>query len=203
MLLVFGDGTVASVVTEYLSEPFVTTKEGGVVPFETIEQTHPPNEWEILIAVGDNKLRKRIWEESKAKGYTLRTWIHPQSILTKCTVGEGSIIFENNTIQPFAEVGKGCILWSGIDIAHHAKIGDFSYIAPHACIAGYAKLGEGCWMGVNSCVRDNVAIHPWNTVAMGACVTKNIMGEGGLYMGVPAKKKQDTEMWATRRRSLV
>ena len=50
-----------------------------VVPFETVENVYSPNEFEILIAIGNSKMndvRKRVFLECKQKGYTLASYYH-------------------------------------------------------------------------------------------------------------------------------
>ncbi|MBA3978049.1 MAG: hypothetical protein H0X50_07665, partial [Nitrosopumilus sp.] len=87
-----------------------------VVPFEKIEQTYPPNEFHMFIALGYtdmNRKRAKFFEDAKDKGYSLISYIHPSTIVNdEFQIGENCFIFENNVIQPFVKLEDDVIIWT-------------------------------------------------------------------------------------------
>jgi len=159
-----------------------------LIPFETIEKTYPPQEYEMHIAIGyndRNKTRKKFYNLAKEKGYTLLTYIS-----TKCTnyaknIGDNCFIFEDNTIQPFVEIGNNCILWSGNHIGHHSKIEDDVFISSHVVISGHCTIGAFSFLGVNSTIRDSIKIAKDTVLGAGCLIIKNTI-ENKTYIGTKA-----------------
>ena len=159
-----------------------------LIPFETIEKTHPPQEYEMHIAIGyndRNKTRNKFYNQAKAKGYKLLTYIS-----SKCTnyakkVGDNCFIFEDNTIQPFVEIGNNCILWSGNHIGHHSKIEDDVFISSHVVISGHCSIGAYSFLGVNSTIRDSIIIARDTVLGAGCLIVKNTI-ENKTYIGTKA-----------------
>src|ERR1044071_5831052 len=105
-----------------------------VVPFEEVEKLSPPSEHCAFISVGYkqmNTIRRARYDEAKAKGYTLVSYISPKATYYDTPVGDNCFIFENNVIQPFVKIGNNVTLWSGNHIGHHSTIRDNVFITSH------------------------------------------------------------------------
>ena len=201
-VVIFGAGEVAETIFYYLSE------EGGrnvaaftvdaryrtvgevfgrpVVDFETITKTHPPDRYEMFVAMsyrGVNKARAGKVAEAEAKGYVLTSHISPRAtVWPKLALQPNTIIMEENVIQPFSEIGKNVIMWSGNHIGHHSKIGDDCFIASHAVISGHCRIGRGTFIGVNATLRDNISIGAYNVIGAGTLILADTPDEG-VFMG--------------------
>lgn len=160
-----------------------------VVPFEDIDNTHPPDRYGILIPVGYrnvNGFRKSRYEMAKRKGYRFATYVSSRaSVWPDLSIGENSMIYEQAVIQPFAKIGNNTIIRSGAHVSHHAIIGDHCFVAAHAVVAGNVEVQQCCFLGLNSTIRDNIIVAPRCIVAAGALVLKSTT-ENGLYVGLPA-----------------
>lgn len=145
-----------------------------VVPFEDIENSHPPSEYDIFVAVSYaqlNKVRRDKYLEAKKKGYTTPSYISSHAtILNDGRIGENCFILEDNTIQPFVTIGDNVTLWSGNHIGHHSTIKDNVFIASHIVISGGVTIEENCFLGVNATLRDHITIGKGCIIAAGACV---------------------------------
>ena len=87
-----------------------------LVPFETLEKTHSPAEYDIFIALGytkTNQVRQARYSEARKKGYVCATYISPRATYYHTPVGDNCLILENNVIQPFVRIGNNVTLWSG------------------------------------------------------------------------------------------
>ena len=199
-VVLFGTGDFAQVALEYLRrdsphdvvaftvhERYIEAPEllgVPVVPFERLEETHPPSDYAMFVAIGCsrvNKARRELYEECKRRGYELISYVNSKAISwDELDLGDNCFVFEANVIQPFVRIGSNVIIWSGNHIGHHARIGDHTFIASHAVISGRVTIGERCFVGVNATFRDGITIRPDCVIGAGAVIMKDTE-EGGVY----------------------
>jgi sugar O-acyltransferase (sialic acid O-acetyltransferase NeuD family) len=205
-VVVVGTGSFAQVVRFYLEHDsehevvaFSASRElidgdefDGlpVVAFEDVEHAYPPGAYAMYVAVGYrkvNRVRARMYDEAKAKGYELITYIS-----SHCThwpgleIGDNCFIFEDNTIQPFVAIGNDVVLWSGNHIGHHSTIGDHCFIASHVVISGHVHVGPYTFMGVNATTRDDITIGSGCVIGAGALIMRST-GDDEVYPGKGTK----------------
>jgi sugar O-acyltransferase (sialic acid O-acetyltransferase NeuD family) len=153
-----------------------------VVKFETLQSSHPPQDYVAFLGVGFSKVnaaRRGVYESLKTTGYTLPTYINSTvQRWPETTFGDGCFIFENNVIQPFVSIGNNCVLWSGNHIGHHTRIGDHVFIASHAVVSGRCSIGDSCFVGVNATFRDGITIAPNCVIGAGAILLKDTIASG-------------------------
>jgi len=169
---------------EYIKEPTLLGKP--VVPFEELEETHPPGAVKLLVAMGFrkvNKARAEIYEACKAKGYEFISYVCSKAtVWGDLDVGENTFVFENNVIQPFVKIGRNCVLWSGNHIGHDAVIGDHCFVTSHVVVSGNAKVGDYCFVGVNATLRDGVTLGASCVIGAGALILKDA-AEASVFRG--------------------
>ena len=139
----------------------------------------------FIIGIGNNYLRKEIYEKYNLNYYTA---IHPT--ITRAidtTIGEGTVIKANATIDASTSIGKNCIIGIGSIITHDNIIGDYVHISPNATLCGTVKIGNFTHIGANATIINNVEITDNCIIGAGAVVVSDIK-EKGTYVGVPAKK---------------
>lgn len=210
-LVIFGKGPVAQIAKDYFTDDsdynvVAFTLDGAyidedtyeglpMVPFENIEEKYPASENDIFVGLSYtnmNKLREAKYNEAKSKGYSLATYISSKcSYLSKYPPGDNCFIFEDNTIQPYAELGNNIILWSGNHIGHHSKIDDHNFVSSHVVISGSCHIQRNCFLGVNSTLAHQTTLAPETLLAAGAIITKNTE-EKGVYLGPRTEKFKKT-----------
>ncbi len=108
------------------------------MPFEEVENTFPPTDFEMHIALVYNTLnrvRKMVYLQAKNKGCKLATYISSSSFVWRnVTLGDNIFVFENNVIQPFTKLGSNIVLWSGNHLGHHSIIRDHCFVSSHVVI---------------------------------------------------------------------
>jgi sugar O-acyltransferase (sialic acid O-acetyltransferase NeuD family) len=189
-VVIFGAGSYAQVANVYLTvdggrDVLAYTVHGEyvesdtfsglpLVAFEDLLSDYPPDRVEILVAIGYqglNRARREIYEQCKALGYRLVTYVSSHAMVTtEHPIGENTFVFEANVIQPFVEIGDNVVLWSGNHIGHHTRIADHCFIASHAVVSGHVNIGESCFVGVNATFRDGISVGPRCVVGAGAVV---------------------------------
>jgi len=145
----------------------------------------------IFIAIGDNKIRRTIYEELVKIGcVTFLNVIDPKASLSKFAFIEpdSSIsIGINCVINSLAKINAGGIINTGAIIEHEVKIGKFSHVGPNAVICGDANIGENVFVGANAIVKQGVVIGDNSIIGAGSVVLNNIPANS-TYVGNPAKK---------------
>lgn len=148
-----------------------------IIAFETLEQSYPPAEYDIFVAIPYtqlNRLRTRLAAEAKARGYTLASYISPRAFIwPNSKIGEHCFIFEDNTIQPFVNIGENVILWSGNHIGHHSIIRNNCFISSHTVVSGFCDIGENSFLGVNSTISNNVVLGKNNWIGPSVTIYKS------------------------------
>jgi sugar O-acyltransferase (sialic acid O-acetyltransferase NeuD family) len=166
-----------------------------VVPFESLERSHPPSDFNLFVAIGYkrlNRAREAVYHASKAKGYELISYVNSRAcIWGEVEIGDNCFIFEQNVIQPFVKLGNDTILWSGNHVGHHATIGEHCFIASHAVIAGHVQIGSHCFIGVNATFKDGIRIAPRCVIGAGAVVLRDTKEEE-VYVPESTEKSRVT-----------
>jgi sugar O-acyltransferase (sialic acid O-acetyltransferase NeuD family) len=192
-VVIFGNGKFAEVVYFYLTndssykvEAFTVNKRFikekklfglPVIPFEEIESSHPPKKVSMFVAIGYtnlNKLRAKIFNDVKKKGYSLISYINSKAVTwDKVNIGENCFILESNVIQPFVTIEDNVIMWSGNHIGHHSVIGKHCFITSHVVVSGGVNVGSYSFLGVNSTIRDYIKIGKECIIGAGSVILKN------------------------------
>lgn len=200
-LIIFGIGDIAEVAHFYFQNDsdrqlaaftvdadFLSKSELlqlPVVPFENIAESHPPEDFDIFIAVSYTKLntiRMEKYLAAKKLGYEFASYVSSSAtILNGHQIGENCFILEDNTIQPFSKIGNNVTLWSGNHIGHHSTIHDHTFISSHVVISGGVTVGEQCFLGVNCTVRDHVTIGDRSVLGAGSLLLTDADPES-VYM---------------------
>ncbi len=146
------------------------------------------NDYDIFVAIGNNKTREKIQTQLGVAGANIPTLIHPSTIIgEKVEVGIGTVVMAGVVINCCSTIGEGCIINTGAVIDHDNVIEDYVHISPGARLAGTIKVGQGSWLGIGSVVSNNVNIISGCMIGAGAVVVKDIT-EPGTYVGVPARR---------------
>ena len=205
-LVIVGDGETAEIAYDYFTsdsnyEVVAFSAERNfirnqtlfglpVVPFEEIERLFDPESHKVFVAISFtqlNRLRGRLFNKVKEKGYSLCSYVSPKAFLGKNTeIGENCFIFENVTLQHGAKIGNNVTIWSGSSVGHHSVIRDNCFLASQVAISGFCDIGENCFLGVNSCTVGGLKIAKDCVIGAGAVVIKDT-SEGKVYVGNPAK----------------
>jgi sugar O-acyltransferase (sialic acid O-acetyltransferase NeuD family) len=199
-LIIVGDSAFAEIAYEYFThdsdyevvafsvEQEFRKKESlfglPVVPFETLTDSHAPEEHSVYAALVYsqlNRLRTRLSTAAKAKGYTLASYVSSRAFVWRnVELGEHCFIFEDNTVQPFVKIGNNVVLWSGNHIGHHSTVGDNCFISSHVVISGFVEVGESCFLGVNASIGNNLTIGRDCWLAPNTIVVKDLPAESFL-----------------------
>ena len=191
-IILFGTGKIAEVVLHFLRQSqdrtvsactvdraFVPGPEWlglPVIPFDDIAQSHPPAEYDMFVVLGYqdmNALRAAKCAEARTLGYTLISYVHPQSGLpADCVHGDNCFIMNHTMIHPCVKLGNNVFVWSGAMIGHHSVIGDNCWLTSCTNISGVVTVGENSFFAVNSTIGNGVADGKSCIIGANALVTQ-------------------------------
>ena len=151
------------------------------------EITHefPEDDYDLIVAIGDNDTREKISLKTDKKQVTL---IHPEAVVARdVEIGEGCTVMARAVINSGSRLGKGVIVNTCASVDHDNIIEDYVHVSVNAHTAGNVKIGKRSFIGMGALVINNITIVEDTTVGAGAVIVEDI-NEKGTYAGVPARK---------------
>jgi sugar O-acyltransferase (sialic acid O-acetyltransferase NeuD family) len=186
MINIYGKGGHANVLTSILQN--VHSKQINFWNDESYEKgVGDFGPWPWIIAIGNNKNRKKVAELLGNNCYITVT--HNSAIVdVNINPGEGSQILHGSVIQVGTKIGKHCIINTAASVDHDCVLGDFTFIGPNATLCGGVEIGEGTFIGAGAVVLPYIKIGKNCIIGAGSVVTKNLPNGITAY-GNPAKIK--------------
>lgn len=191
-IILFGGGGHAKVVLESLITQdesvlgFVDDNPNARLFAQKYLGAYSPTlveEARIIIAIGNNRIRKRI---SEIVCHQFTNAIHTSSIVSSSSeIGVGCVLLHKTIIQASTRLGNHVIINTGAQVDHDNWIGDFAHIGPGVILCGDVTIGEGAFIGAGAVILPGKKIGKWATVGAGSVVTKDV-SDGSFVMGVPA-----------------
>lgn len=144
-------------------------------------------EVEVVIGIGNPKIRRRIASKVCEIGRAFATGIHPTAtVSSSAEIGVGTIVKAGCVVTTHVKLGNHVIVQVLTSINHNSSIGDFSTLNPQVSICGDVLVGEGVYFGTGVKVIDKVRIGTGAILGAGAVVVRDIP-EWVTAVGVPAK----------------
>lgn len=118
----------------------------------------------VIIAIGHQPTRKRLFEIVSNAGATLVSIIHPKAwVSSQAQIGAGTAVMAGAIVGTNARVGKGAIINANTTVDHDAVLGDFAHLGVGVQLAGGVVIGESAWLQAGSCAGYRVSV-PGNSV---------------------------------------
>lgn len=159
------------------------SNQDNVLPLSKLD----PKEWEVMVAIANTKVRKRIVNELP-KETKFFSFFHPTSIIGEnVVIGDGTFIGAYSILTTNITIGQHGILNRLNQIGHDSIIGDYFSMMPGSILSGAVSIGDEVYLGTNTSVKEKIAITNNVIIGLNSGVVKNIT-ESGTYVGVPVKK---------------
>lgn len=141
----------------------------------------------VVIAVGNNSVRKQIFNKLKNSGEHLFSVVHPGAIVSPAAkIGEGCMILAGAVVNTGAEIGNNTILNTNCTVEHHNIIGPHVHIAPGSTLGGEVIIEEGAMIGIGATVLPRTKIFSGAMLGAGSTALKDIP-PNMLAIGNPAR----------------
>ena len=146
-----------------------------------------PDQYEIVIAVGEPSLRRTLAQKVKDHGFMLATLVHPDAYLSPSSPpGQGCVICSGVFISCDIMLGHNVHLQPNASLGHDCQIGHDCVISSYANLAGNCLIGERVFIGMNAVIRESTTIGDDAIISMGAAVFNDIP-PALIVMGNPAR----------------
>lgn len=147
------------------------------------------SEMYFALSMGDNKIRKDVYEKIKSKGGNIPTLVHPKADVSRyAQLGNGVVIHSSSVVAPDVVIGDNTVVSCNCTIIHTVTIGSHCYIAGNALIGAYTNVQDNVFIGLSAVVIsakvDNIGKNA--IVGAGAVVSKSIE-PNTIVAGVPAR----------------
>ncbi len=140
-----------------------------------------------LIAIGDNRVRQRVYAFLQSLGIPLANAIHPTAVLGRdVRLGSGIVAFAHVVVNIGAQIRDNVILNTACTVDHDSIVGAHAHLAPGVHLAGGVNVGEGALIGIGSVALPGVTIGEWATVGAGSSITHDLPA-GVTAFGAPAR----------------
>lgn len=140
----------------------------------------------FIIAIGNNEIRKKIFNELRIPLVNYPILIHPSSVIgSNVELGNGTVVMPNTTINAGTKIGNHSIINTGSVVEHDNIIESYVHISPMVGLAGSVKVKEGTHLGIGAKAIPKVEIGSWTTVGAGSVII-NSLPDNCTAVGIPA-----------------
>lgn len=148
----------------------------------------------LIIAIGDNTVRRKLFDRLLQQGEQFVTARHPKAVIAPdVRIGVGTAICAGVIINPGAVIGANVILNTGCTVDHHNTIGDHAHIAPGVHLGGDVQIGAGTLVGIGATIMPQRHIGAWAIVGAGALIHADLPSHT-VAVGVPARVIRSEEV---------
>jgi sugar O-acyltransferase (sialic acid O-acetyltransferase NeuD family) len=156
----------------------------------SVAQAAENQQRDAVIAIGDNRIRRRIAETLQ---FNWPTIIHPCTwVAPSASIGAGTVLFAGAIVQPDVKLGEHCIVNTLAGVDHDCIVSDYVHLCPGVKLAGGVAIEQGVMVGTGAVVLPNKRIGSWSIVGAGAVVNRDFDAYSTV-VGVPARLSSSKE----------
>ena len=141
----------------------------------------------IVIALGDNHLRRALSDRLVSNGEQLHCAIHPHAtVAVSAQVTDGTVICAGAVVQPGARLGRGVIINTRASADHDSTVGDFAHLSPGATVGAYVAIGDEALVALGASIVAGCRVGARSVIGAGAVVVRDIPDDVVAF-GNPAR----------------
>jgi sugar O-acyltransferase (sialic acid O-acetyltransferase NeuD family) len=146
-----------------------------------------PSAVEVIVAHGNNALKRRLVAELRERGFKFFSAVHERAIVSPTArISEGCIVNAGAVLLPDCVLEAHVIVHSGSVIEHDCVLGEGCNVAPGVHLAGRVQVGQDAYLYTGSAVIPKLTIGSRAVVGAGAVVLRDVP-EGATVVGNPAR----------------
>jgi len=143
----------------------------------------------VVIAIGDNSSRERVFTEISATVpiEQLPAVCHASAIIApSARLSPGVVVMQGAIVANEATVGTGALLNTGSILEHESQLGDFASLAPRAVTGGRVVIGARSAISIGAVLKHGLTVG--EDTVVGACAyADQDLPSGVVAYGVPAR----------------
>ena len=142
----------------------------------------------VLVAIGDNSVRRRIAGWLRENGFELARAVHPHAQVGRgATIGAGTAIMAGAVVNSDAAIGENVIVNTGATVDHDCVVGDGVHLAPGVHLCGGVRVGAGAFVGAGTVIIPGIRVGDNAVVGAGSTLLEDVP-ENVKAAGSPARK---------------
>ncbi len=146
----------------------------------------------VVVAIGDNHVRREFAERVERLGLPLINAIHPSANLAhNVTLGRNVVVAAGALVCAHCQIGDSVVLNTGCIVDHESMIGTAAHICPGARLAGRVTVESGAFVGIGATVIQNIRVGFDAIIGGGAVVIRDV-SPMSTVVGVPAREIKET-----------
>lgn len=146
----------------------------------------------IFICVGNNKIRKNIYDKlKKIKNLNFINLIADRiSRETNIQLGIGNSILSGCNLDYDIKIGNFNIINNNVLLCHDTVVGNYNFIGPSVTTCGRVEIGNNVFIGAGTIIAPEVRIGNNSIIGAGSVIRKSI--ENNVFVaGNPQRKIKD------------
>ena len=157
--------------------------------------TRFPDGLEVIVAVGNPRVRRAIIQRLRERGAAFAGLVHPTAhVGPRVTIGVGTVVPAGCVITCDVSIGMHCVVGPRGVISHDCQLDDFVTIAPGVTLPGNTHMQNGSEVAIGATMRQQLTIGRGAILGMGAVLTRDLP-DGRLWYGAPARDVRAVEPW--------
>jgi sugar O-acyltransferase (sialic acid O-acetyltransferase NeuD family) len=141
----------------------------------------------VVVAIGDNGVRRAMANHIDAAGLRLVNAVHPSANLARTvSLGRNVVIAAGALVCAHCQIGDSVILNTGCVVDHESMIGTAVHVCPGVKLAGRVTVEAGAFIGIGASVIQNVRIGREAIIGAGSVIIRDVPA-GATMAGVPAR----------------
>jgi len=141
----------------------------------------------VVVAIGDNGVRRAFADKIESMGIELINAIHPSANLARnVTCGKNVVVAAGALVCAHCQIGDSVILNTGCIVDHESMIGTAAHICPGARLAGRVTVESGAFVGIGATIIQGIRIGCEAIIGGGAVVIRDVEPMSTV-VGVPAR----------------
>jgi sugar O-acyltransferase (sialic acid O-acetyltransferase NeuD family) len=141
----------------------------------------------FIVAIGNNRVRERCFQDGLERGLEAATLIHPSAVVSRSAhLGAGTVVMPRVVVNANTVIGNNCILNTGAIVEHDCHIGDHVHLAPGVTLGGNVTVQTHALLGIGTIVLPGGTIGESAIIGAGSVVLVSAPPRT-TSVGVPAK----------------
>ena len=148
----------------------------------------------VILGIGSPKLRLKLVQIYKKKGFNFPKLLHPSAVIAKTAkIEEGVVVAPMCVISNDVNLGAFTYVNFCVGIGHNTIIYNYVQINPGCQIGGNVSISNCSLLGAGSIIRQGLNIAENVTIGSGSVVFHSLINKNITVMGNPAKRMRSFE----------
>lgn len=140
-----------------------------------------------------NSLKRKKYEELKARGFTFANLISPTATVNTVEMGEGNWIGDGCYLAYNTRIGNNNTFRPLACLCHGSEVGNHSIIGVRSNIAGHTTIGNQVYVGIGATVFNKLIVGDKCVIGGAAVVKRNLPAYSLVIAADSIVKQKDSE----------